>query len=54
MKGIPSNNNFATTRQKGTSRYENENGLDTKTDRMTERQLYADIDINFEKVYTRR
>jgi len=35
MKGIPNNNNFAKTQQKGTSGYENEKVLDNKTDRMT-------------------
>ena len=46
---IPSNNNFAQTRRKEMSRQGPKKWLDTKTDRMTERQLYADFAIDFEK-----
>jgi len=37
--GIPRDKNFPKTRQKKTSRHELINRLDTKTDRITEREL---------------
>ena len=40
---------FGKTRQKKTSLHEPINWLNIKTDRMNERELYADVYINFDK-----
>jgi hypothetical protein len=37
------------TRKNKTFRHEPKQGLDTKTDRMTEGQFEADFDVDFEK-----